>query len=133
MARTIRSFRFEGTTDQIDTCDCCGKSNLKITVKILDLETGEELNFGTTCAARALSLSAVEVKAESRAADKAREEAAAAARKAEDDRKHALWTQYLIEQSGGIFDQCGRPQVFAMIMKLGGHKAVMPMYAAVTA
>jgi hypothetical protein len=41
---------FLGTTDEVNTCDCCGKSNLKSTVGF-DL-AGETLHYGSTCAAR---------------------------------------------------------------------------------
>jgi hypothetical protein len=43
-------FIVEGITDEINSCDCCGKSNLKKVVIITDTETGETKAFGTTCA-----------------------------------------------------------------------------------
>jgi hypothetical protein len=41
-----------GINDEVTTCECCGKTNLKKTV-VLGTETGE-LRYGTSCAARAL-------------------------------------------------------------------------------
>lgn len=41
-----------GYTDQVNTCDCCGKNPLKHTVAIYDPETDEELYLGSVCAAR---------------------------------------------------------------------------------
>jgi hypothetical protein len=41
-----------GTTDQQDTCDCCGKTNLKMVVVLKD-DDGEFCFYGRTCAARA--------------------------------------------------------------------------------
>lgn len=38
-------------TDEITTCDCCGKSNLKATVA-MQLDCGGILHYGRTCAAR---------------------------------------------------------------------------------
>ncbi len=59
--------RFLGNTDEITTCDCCGKSNLKSTVAIEN--NGDVLHFGTTCAARALATDAASVRKAARAAD----------------------------------------------------------------
>lgn len=41
-----------GITEQVNTCDCCGKSDLKRTVAIMDMETQEINYYGTTCAAK---------------------------------------------------------------------------------
>ena len=41
-----------GYTDQVNTCDCCGKQPLKHTVAIRDTETCEELFLGSVCAGR---------------------------------------------------------------------------------
>lgn len=40
-----------GTDDSVTTCDCCGKSNLKCTVAI-ELDDGEIVHYGRTCASR---------------------------------------------------------------------------------
>ena len=40
-----------GTTDAVTTCDCCGKSNLKMTVA-MRLDDGEIVHYGRVCAAR---------------------------------------------------------------------------------
>ena len=37
-----------GTTDSVNTCDCCGKSNLKFTWAV-ETESGEILHYGSTC------------------------------------------------------------------------------------
>lgn len=41
-----------GINDDVTTCECCGKTNLKKTV-VLATETGE-VHYGVNCAARAL-------------------------------------------------------------------------------
>jgi hypothetical protein len=46
----VGRFVFLGTTDEVTTCDCCGKSNLKSTV-VFDV-AGEIVHYGSTCAAR---------------------------------------------------------------------------------
>ena len=38
-------------TDDVTTCDCCGKSNLKHTVAMLT-DAGEVVHYGTVCASR---------------------------------------------------------------------------------
>lgn len=45
------AFIFLGTTDEVDTCDCCGKTNLKCTVAF-EKADGATVYYGTTCAAR---------------------------------------------------------------------------------
>ncbi len=42
-----------GITDRPE-CQCCGKKNLKRTVHLLHLDSGEEYLFGVDCATRAL-------------------------------------------------------------------------------
>jgi hypothetical protein len=48
------TYKFCGTTDEITTCDCCGKSNLKKTV-VLQNENGDYLYYGVDCAARTIN------------------------------------------------------------------------------
>ena len=56
-----KRFGTRGTTGDITTCDCCGKSDLKSTVIIVGLdaggaETGDLRHYGSTCAAKALGI-----------------------------------------------------------------------------
>lgn len=47
--------RLLGITDEVTTCDCCGKTNLKRTLAIsLDGES-DAVHFGSTCGAQALA------------------------------------------------------------------------------
>ena len=39
-------------TDEIDTCDCCGRTDLKATVAMRLSDGGGILHYGRTCAAR---------------------------------------------------------------------------------
>jgi hypothetical protein len=41
-----------GTCDDFTTCECCGRTNLKVTVA-LDFGEGNVLRYGRDCAARA--------------------------------------------------------------------------------
>lgn len=45
-------YEVRGITDEVTTCDCCGKKNLKSAV-ILSNEAGEIVYFGSECAAAA--------------------------------------------------------------------------------
>lgn len=39
-----------GITDEVNTCDCCGRTNLKKTVA-MEFEAGGMVHYGTDCAA----------------------------------------------------------------------------------
>lgn len=62
--------RVLGINDEVTTCECCGKSNLKRTVV---LSTGEgEVHYGTECAARALGQSKQDTVKAARTAERGR-------------------------------------------------------------
>ncbi len=46
-------FKRLGVTEEITSCDCCGRANLKLTVCLENNETGELVHYGRFCAARA--------------------------------------------------------------------------------
>ena len=107
-----------GTDDSVNSCDCCGRNNLKATVAF-ETESGDVVHFGVVCAAKASGKSSVSIRAEARVADDAK----ASAARIESDKKQmermAKWEAYLIKATGGIFD--GKvPDVFRMIQALGG-------------
>lgn len=45
------ALKFLGITEEITSCDCCGKSELKCTVA-METEEGEVVHYGRTCASR---------------------------------------------------------------------------------
>lgn len=45
-----KRFQIKAIVDDVNSCDCCGKTGLIRTVAIEDLESGEVKYFGTTCA-----------------------------------------------------------------------------------
>ena len=54
----MTSYRILGTSNDVTTCDCCGRTDLKLTVVVGTLDTPggavmSEAYYGTTCAARA--------------------------------------------------------------------------------
>lgn len=124
----MRQFQYLGTSDDHTSCDCCGKKNLKSTVAIHDVTTGDVLFFGVTCAARALNVQVAEVKNGTRAADEARAEAERAAARAAADAEFAKWSAWLVQQTGGVFAHDGSPNVLEMVKKLGGVAAARSAY-----
>lgn len=74
-----KAYRVKGTTDDVTTCELCGKVELKGTVMLAPLdadgnEGGEVSYFGTSCAAKAAGWTVREVRAGiKRAADEKRE------------------------------------------------------------
>lgn len=53
-AKSIKTklFRVLGSDDSVNTCDCCGKTNLKATFAVEMIETGEILRYGSVCVTR---------------------------------------------------------------------------------
>lgn len=119
----LMKYEYLGTTDEVTTCDCCGKTNLKNTVAIRDLDEGEVLYFGVTCAARALKVQVADVKKGAADADRQRREEEFRRRDAENRANTALWHEWLIERTGGIYEYDRSPDVFRMIQALGGVAA----------
>lgn len=52
-AYSLKKIQVLGISRDFNTCECCGKTELSKVVRILELESGVVLNFGTTCAAKA--------------------------------------------------------------------------------
>lgn len=101
--------RYLGTTDDVTTCDCCGRAGLKSTVAVLIGESADPVYYGVTCAARALRVTAKEVRSEARAADAARDRATRAAAQAGREREYvadqALLDAWFPALAGNRFEQ----------------------------
>jgi len=123
-------YRFLGTCDNVNHCDCCGRTNLKRTVALNNTETGEDVYFGTSCAARALKMDVKAVKAAAKSADDERKAVERAERQAAAAAETERWTNFLIKATGGINDYAGRPDIFKMIEALGGYYAARDAYSA---
>lgn len=50
-----------GSNDEQTTCDHCGRANLKLTV-VLEDEDGNQVRYGTACAARAIGRKSTDIK-----------------------------------------------------------------------
>ncbi len=48
----MKKFNILGTDDSVNTCDCCGKTDLKATWAVEIIETGEILHYGSVCVTR---------------------------------------------------------------------------------
>ena len=98
------TYRAAGMTDEVTTCEHCGKAELKGTVRMLLLDvdgnTTEELYAGVVCAARLSGRKASAIRTEANRADRDRREAIWAARNAW-ELKHCLWEQPLREAAIG--------------------------------
>ena len=66
-----------GTDDAVNTCDCCGRTNLKFTV-VMELDDGEIVHYGQVCAGRNTGKSKPQINGEIKAEAKRVRDAAAA-------------------------------------------------------
>lgn len=87
----MKAYRVAGFTDEITTCELCGKPELKGTVQMiaLDADGNDDTDhyFGSSCAAKAAGWTQKKVKDDVRSVAFQK----AAARRAEEDRLFGLW------------------------------------------
>lgn len=105
-----RLYKTLGTTEDWDSCDCCGRANLKVYVVMENLEDGEVCRFGTGCAAKLEQVPATVIKAEGREADRARREAERAEQAKRQAAETADWFAFLDREAGPgeVIDQYTR-------------------------
>lgn len=117
-------YTLAGITDEVDTCECCGRKDLKRTVALAD-ETGEVVFYGTECAAKALEIPAADVTKGARKAQRETDRRAQAARQKQQDQAFAAWVDFLRRRSGmsGV-------DVPRMITACGGFAAARAAFAA---
>jgi hypothetical protein len=65
--KTTRTVIWLGTTDEVTTCDCCRRSDLKKTVALMVNDF--PVYYGSECAAKALGMTSKAVKRETAKAD----------------------------------------------------------------
>ena len=108
--RAFTRYSYLGTTDEHTTCDCCGKEDLKSTVGIRDIETGEDVFFGSTCAARALKVKVAEVRKGTAAADESKRVAAERARREAFEAECRAFHAWAEARTGVVlYDRFGNP------------------------
>jgi len=99
-ANTSSTIRGAGFTQDINECECCGRSDLKGTVRMLLVDSdgnGELIGYyGVRCAAAHFGRTAKEIRSEAKAADAAAREADYRARRVAADAQYAAleasWT-----------------------------------------
>lgn len=102
---TTTTYRVLGTTDDVTTCDICGRPELKGTVA-LDAD-GDTLYAGTSCAARIAGRPARDIRSAARVADEARIDAERAARAAEAAAEQAEFLAWVANEYGITVAQAG--------------------------
>lgn len=127
-ARIPAVARVLGTTDERTTCDCCGRQGLKKTVALLLQGQLEPVFYGVTCAAVAQGRTIKEVRADARAADRARDEAARRVREEAARVEHARWRSWLETASAALPRRS--TEIVDMIEALGGYRAARDRYLA---
>lgn len=75
---TIQVYRNLGFTEEITSCDCCGKVDLKGTYAIENMLTGDILYFGCVCAAKRMNWSKKDFVSKYKSEEKEQNEAARA-------------------------------------------------------
>jgi hypothetical protein len=125
-----------GTTDEVNTCDCCGRKDLKDTVAMEDDETGNIVYYGCVCAAKKRQVPAKQIRDEAKSADKAK----AAAERAEHERlwriEDARYQSFLDSKVAGTDCKCdsisnqivGYMNRFNQLQFLGGFMVARKMY-----
>ena len=120
----LTHYLYIGMTDSVTACDCCGRSDLKRTMALYDAVLGEEVYFGTSCGARALSMPVKVLNAEINAIERRRVEEANRARAAKWEAEKPLYDAFhdwACKQTGEIAACRAWP-------KLGGFRAAEAAY-----
>lgn len=116
--------RFLGTSDDVTTCECCGRANLKSTVALLTEGATTPVYYGVTCAARSLKMQNIEVAKAARQVE--RDHAAALAHedylawRVED----ARWQAFLDARAPGLRERADQ------IVAVGGYSVARADYLA---
>lgn len=110
-----------GTTDAVDSCDCCGRTGLKATVAIRFDDSAEVQHYGRTCAARRVGVPASTIDAGVRSAAAAARAADNAARAERSAAELHEWTTFVHARTG--------LELIDGIAALGGFAAARALYA----
>lgn len=113
MTTAIRAYRIKGTTNDVTTCDLCGREDLKRTVALYVLDPAgnpdDVVYFGTDCASRATGWTQQRITRDAKQADKAerlrqiehkREEA-----RKRDEAEHEVFNAWLMRHFGTTDDR----------------------------
>lgn len=108
-------FRVKGTTNDVTTCELCGRDELKGTVvlEILDTDgtgTGDLVHYGVSCGAKAAGWTSKDIRTAAKTADTERRAAQLAAFSAAHDAWCALRDAWIAENIGP--DALDRPRKY---------------------
>jgi hypothetical protein len=100
-----RIFRVLGSTNDVTTCELCGRDDLRgtLVLEVVDADgngTGELLHYGSDCGARAAGWTVADMGKRVRAAEKAAAEAEAAERNRRNREQHRAYAAHLISACG---------------------------------
>ena len=118
----MKAYRTGGFTDEITTCELCGKPELKGTVQMiaLDADGNDDTDhyFGTSCAAKATGWTQKKIKEEVKSIAYAE----VAARRAEEDRLFTIWLEDTfqtkdVKEAAKMAGEWGFPQLFIMFKR----------------
>jgi hypothetical protein len=127
-----------GTTDEVNTCDCCGRTDLKDTVALEDDQTGAILYYGCVCAAKKQNVPSKQIKSEAKKADDIRRKAAQAEKNRLDEIEDSRYQAFIDNKVAGqrvtpdVFTGrvTGKENRFNQLQFLGGFVKVRKMYEA---
>ena len=127
----MATMKILGTTDEVTTCDCCGRQDLKSTVAF---QTDDGIAyFGCVCASKMFKVSARSIRAD---ADKADEVNAAAKRLessgavAHDDDEWQAFLSLECVRAGAFAGRSTKPDRCEQIQALGGYAAAVAKFDA---
>jgi hypothetical protein len=104
------NWRILGINDEVTTCECCARQNLKKVVVITNGD--EERRYGTVCAAKALGRTAKEVEKEVKDAERRKEEEKARLQAVESDKFWKEYEGWLVGKFGDKRSDLGRRRLY---------------------
>jgi hypothetical protein len=128
------AYTFLGHDTTFGACDCCGRDNLKKTVKLMG--PNGVVRYGVGCAAKALGLKSTEVTARATAAQRVADAAAAKAKDEADRAERVRWFAFIAGHYAAVFggpaprNYKGDLEVIASVKALGGFATVTAAYRA---
>lgn len=126
-----RKYTILGTSDEVTTCDCCGKKNLRSTVALEATDGSGDVHFGRVCAARALGWGDTpdDGRRVQRAAERREEARRETAERAAYDANVAAMRQYVCPSSSPYADDGDRAEWHVKYVRIdGGTKVVRSVY-----
>ena len=118
---TAKLYKALGTSDDVTTCDLCGRDDLKSTIALQQLDidgnaVGEVVYYGSDCGARATGWTQADVTKAAKNADDETRRAVMIVRQAEAQAAFKVWESFVLGATGAADLATG-------IRQLGGFGA----------